>query len=282
MFRLTRQGPVRRLAPLMAALALGACEVESRALPEHAGEARILLHQGTERHYYLQNAEASAAGPAPLVVSLHEFRAPEQALAERGNLGRIRWDALDRVAGREGFVVAYPHAWLGLWSTRDGPGEVRLLCTAGAPFAAAAAGGGTMFEEHRDDCAAEAPLPVLAIAGTRDEILSYDGLLTPEGRELSIPETMEHFRRLNGCTGQESALRDDRDGLDESRVVEMRWTGCTAGNAVTLLKVRGGGHNWPSFEPIPWEQRDRTGPHNRDIDSAGEVWRFLSRFRRTV
>lgn len=314
---LLRQGPVRRFTSLIAALALGACEVESHALPEPAGEARTLLHRGAERHYYLQNAEAAAAGPAPLVVSLHDFRAPEQALAERGDLGRIRWDALDRVADREGFAVAYPHAWLGLWNMYDGPeaddagfvfavvaqlveagladpervyltgfadGAVmsfRLLCTAGAPFAAAAAGAGTMFQEHGDTCAAEAPLPVMVIAGTRDEMLPYDGSLSPEGRELSVPETMEHFRRLNGCTGQESALRENRDGWDESRVVEFHWTGCTAGNAVTLLKVRGGGHNWPSFEPIPWEQRDRTGPHNRDIDSAEEIWKFLSRFRKT-
>ena len=38
-------------------------------------------------------------------------------------------------------------------------------------------------------------------------------------------------------------LRDDRDGWGESRVVELRRTGCAAGNAVTLLKVRGGGRN---------------------------------------
>lgn len=311
----------------MAVLALGACEVESRALPEPAGETRTLLHQDVARHFYLHNAKAAAAGPAPLVVFLHDFRASGLAPAERRDLAGIGWGALSRVAVREGFVVAYPHAWTGFWNMFDGPGGMppaegreaddagfvlamaarlveegladpariylsgfgdgavmsfRLLCAAGAPFAAAAVSAGTMVQEHRDRCAAEAPMPVMAIVGTRDEMLAYDGALTPEGRELSIPETMEHFRLLNRCTGQEDSLREDRDGWDESRVLEVRWTGCAAGNAVTLLKVRGGGRNRPSFEPIPWEERDRTGPHNRDIDSAEEIWKFVSRFRKTA
>ena len=194
----------RRLAGLLAAslvvLVLAACAgAMPEPLPPPAGEARTLEHQGVERHYYLQNAEAAAAAPAPLVVSLHGYRGPEQALAERENLSQLAWGPLVRVAGREGFIIAYPHAWLGKWNQFEGlentaledgravddvgfiarviqrlvdeglvdPARVyltgfsdgaimsyKLLCTAEAPFAAAAPAGGSMYQKHRDTCAA--------------------------------------------------------------------------------------------------------------------------------
>ena len=323
-----RNGVERRLAGFGAAvlsvLMLAACAVEMRAPPPlGASEARTLEHQGVERHYYVHNAEASTAAPAPLVVSLHGFRRKEKALAGRENPSEIAWEALDRVASREGFVVAYPHAWLGQWSIYEGlpntaledgrtvddvgfitrmiahlvderladaeriyltgfsDGAImsyRLLCTAEAPFAAAAPGGGSMHQEHRDTCRAAAPTPLMVIAGTNDRILPYDGWLFATGRELSIPETMEHFRLLHGCTGQEHKLLDDRDSGDESRVLEVLWTGCRTPNAVKLLRVEGGGHNWPSLEPLSDAWRGWSGTHNRDIESAEEIWSFLRQF----
>ena len=184
--------PTGIAAALLIAFALTACAVDMPAPPPPAGEARTLEHQGVARHYYLHNAEAAAAAPAPLVVRLHGYRGPEQALAEREDLSGIAWPALDRVASRDGFVVAYPHAWLGQWSLFEGvenaaledgravddvgfiasmierlvdegladPGRVyltgfsdgaimsyRLLCTGGAPFAAAAPVAGNMYQE---------------------------------------------------------------------------------------------------------------------------------------
>ena len=323
-------GSGRRLAglivPILAALVLAACAgAVQEPSPPPAGEARTLEHKGVERHYYLQNAEAAAAAPAPLVVSLHGYRDPEQALTERKNLSQLAWRPLARVADREGFVVAYPHAWLGQWTqfeelenttledgrTVDDVGFIarmierlvdeglvdpariyltgfsdgaimsyKLLCTAGAPFAAAAPAGGAMYQGHRDTCAAAVPIPLLVIAGTNDRSLPYDGWIFPTGRELSIPETMEHFRVLHGCTGQKSDLLYDRFSEDSSRVLEVVWTGCAIPNAVKLLRVEGGGHNAPSFEAIPEEWRTWAGVHNRDIESAEEIWAFMRQFER--
>ena len=92
----------------------------------------------------------------------------------------------------------------------------KLLCTAEAPFAAAAPAGGAMYQGHRDTCAATVPTPLMVIAGTHDRILPYDGWLFPTGRELSIPETKEHFRLLHACTGQKTDLLYDRDAEDNS------------------------------------------------------------------
>ena len=94
--------------------------------PPPAGEARTLEHQGIERHYYLQNIEAAASAPVPLVVSLHGYRGTDQALAERDELSQIAWEPLSRVADRERFIVAYPHAWLGRWSSSEGLENITL------------------------------------------------------------------------------------------------------------------------------------------------------------
>ena len=91
---------------------------------------------------------------------------------------------------------------------------------------------------------------------------------------------MEHFRLLHGCTGQASDLLYDRDSGDDSRVLEVVWSGCAVENAVRLLRVEGGGHNAPSFEPLPDSWRDWAGTHNRDIESADEIWAFLRQFER--
>ena len=137
-----------------------------------------------------------------------------------------------------------------------------------------------MYQRDRDDCAAAGPVPIMVVAGTFDSILPYDGWLFSIGRAMSIPETMEHFRVLNGCTGQKGRLLPERDIFDGSRVLEMRWTGCTIENAVKLLKVKGGGHNWPGYGALPDEWRRWAGPHNRDIESAEEIWKFVGRFRK--
>ena len=320
-----RRRPTGLAVALLAVLVLTACAGEMREPPPPAGEARTLEHQGIERHYYLHNIEATASAPVPLVVSLHGYRDTEQALTERNDLSQIAWGSLDWVASREGFVAAYPHAWLGQWSLFEGLPNIalddgrtvddvgfiarmiarlvdegladaervyltgfsdgaimsyKLLCTAEMPFAAAAPGSGTMYQGHRDTCAATAPTALMVIAGTDDRILPYDGWLFPTGRELSIPETIEHFRLLHGCTGQGHRLLDDRNTGDGSRVLEVVWTGCGTPNAVKLLRVEGGGHNWPSLEPLPDAWRGWSGTHNRDIESAEEIWAFLRQFRK--
>ncbi|MEM7225691.1 MAG: PHB depolymerase family esterase [Pseudomonadota bacterium] len=290
-----------------------------------AADTRGLEHQGEKRRFLLHNGAAAAQAPMPLVVALHGYRSKEKVLAAGDDLSSLRWDPLDALASREGFLVAYPAALLGQWNLFEGlrdttlddgrplddvgfilaviarlvddgladPRRVyltgfwdgaimsyRLLCLAESPFAAAAPMGGTMAQTHRDACAAEAPSPVMVIAGTNDLILPYDGWIFYAGREVSIPETMEHFRLLHGCSGQESELRPDRNTNDNSRVREVRWTGCARDGAVVLLRVEGGGHTMPSYEPVPEAWIEKGGGHNQDIEAVEEAWRFFGRFTR--
>ncbi|NNK95899.1 MAG: hypothetical protein HKP41_16235 [Desulfobacterales bacterium] len=155
---------------------------------------------------------------------------------------------------------------------------VRLLCHPDSPFAAAVHLVGSMPESYQQDCNPARPTPFMAIAGTTDRILFYDGRIYPYGRSLSIPELMEFWRLKHGCTGQAYELLPDRDPDDSSRVVSITWNGCTIDGAVKQLRVEGGGHAVPGFNPVPDSRRERWGGHNRDIESAVEVWKFVNKF----
>lgn len=155
---------------------------------------------------------------------------------------------------------------------------IRLLCNPDSPFAAAVPVVGSMEEKYQSDCNPERPTPIMAIAGTNDRILLYDGGIFPGGRDLSIPEMMEFWRLKHGCTGQKYNQLPDRDPDDNSRVLSVTWTGCNTDGAVKLLRVEGGGHAVPSYKPVSESLRDRWGGHNRDIESAAEVWKFVNKF----
>src|SRR5437868_11020613 len=78
-----------------------------------------------------------------------------------------------------------------------------LLCRHPDRFAAAAPLSSGMTEANLP-CAAPQQIPLLAIAGTADSVQRYDGWVYPPpiARLMSIPETMEFWRRRSGCTGE--------------------------------------------------------------------------------
>lgn len=226
-------------------------------------------------------------GPRPLVVVLHGSGQPPRELRD--------WLPLDPVADREGFVVAYPEAIGGKWNYGERPDETiddlgfidalldrlvaktiadparlyvtgisrgalmtwTLLCRRPGRFAAAAPLSSGMTEGNLRDCTPPRQIPILAIAGTADSVQRYDGWIDPPPapRLLSIPETMEFWRRQHGCTGQTLRYVPRSERID--------WTGCARGGPVTLFRIIGGEHEPPA--------RSR----GQDIDAAEVVWRFF-------
>jgi poly(3-hydroxybutyrate) depolymerase len=89
-----------------------------------------------------------------------------------------------------------------------------------------------------------------------------------------MPETMEFWRHLHNCTGQDWHGLPHRDGTGATHVALISWTGCSAGGSVQLLRVQGGGHQLPTLapdaEPKPGNLR------NHDIETAEAVWRFFA------
>ncbi|MEO1194172.1 MAG: hypothetical protein AAFY02_20635 [Pseudomonadota bacterium] len=154
----------------------------------------------------------------------------------------------------------------------------RLICLSDTPFAAAATLIGTAHEDHIGDCEPDPPPALMQVHGDNDHILPYDGWIFRIGREVSVPEVMDHWRRLHGCTGQGGERLDDIDPDDGSTVVRLDWTGCAGEPNVKLYKIKGGGHRVPALDAE--QSEDPKWRVNRDLDTLGEAWRFFSAARR--
>ncbi|HYC32125.1 MAG TPA: PHB depolymerase family esterase, partial [Gemmatimonadales bacterium] len=133
------------------------------------------------------------------------------------------------------------------------------------PAAEAGAGG--------SDGAAPSPPAVLAIQGTADRFMPFEGGQGAGGGRpvLSARATADFWARLNGCVGPAvgEALTDTvRDG---TRLRRERYTGCRGGGAVELVTVEGGGHTWPGGPAAAM----RVGPASREIDATRAIWTFF-------
>lgn len=166
-------------------------------------------------------------------------------------------------------------------ASRGGLMTWTLLCALPGRIAAAAPLLTGMTDDQLADCApptqapTPTPTPILALAGTDDRVQAWDGWLADGFRLLSLPETLDFWRRRHGCTGQAATVLPHRERGDPTRVRRIDWTGCAPGAALRLFRVEGGGHTLPSPAPRPrpgaWE-----GARNRDLDAAEEIWRFFA------
>ncbi len=153
-----------------------------------------------------------------------------------------------------------------------------LMCFETSPFIAVVAIVGSMYESHLKDCPVKNPPALLVVAGTNDPILPYDGWIFPTGREVSVPETMDFWRRKHKCSGQKAKKLDDLEPEDGSQILLVEWTGCFKSGAVKLLRAEGSGHAVPDFDAVSEGWLKKSGGQNRDISSAEEAWHFFKRF----
>ena len=99
------------------------------------------------------------------------------------------------------------------------------------------------------------------------------------GRVLSTVDTVEHFRRLNGCekTGL-PVLLPDIDRKDGTRVRRTAHTGGADGSEVVLYEIGNGGHTWPGGKQYLRERF--VGKVCRDINASRLILEFFLSNRR--
>ena len=250
--------------------------------------------EGAERVYRLYTPpDSEREGPVPLVLALHGSYTSVESFVDPSEL--------DDAASANGFIVAYPEAvglvWTGGFCCTSGRGSsaadisfldrvitdvaavrridlgrvyavgvsaggvmaYRLGCDLAGKLAGVAAVAGAMA---LDDCHPSRPVPVIAIHGTADGIVPYEGGRIQGGATRPAPPAaavVERWATLNGCTGA---------GTPQVRgaVTIATWTGCAAGSQAQLVTVEGGGHNW--FLPI-------YGPPNGAIDATRTIVEFF-------
>ncbi|MGH9183621.1 MAG: extracellular catalytic domain type 1 short-chain-length polyhydroxyalkanoate depolymerase [Acidimicrobiales bacterium] len=235
--------------------------------------------------------------PAPLVVALHGAGNSAESM--------VGTTLFDREAQAGGFIVAYPEGVQQSWNAgfccagafASGVDDVAFLnrfldrleadypidparvyvvgVSAGAMMAyrfaceqadRVAGVGSVAGSMPLEGCRPLRPVSAIEIHGTDDPLVPYGGgpVAPPEAvASEPVPPTPEVARRwadLDGCSG-------DPTTQSEGPVTTATWTECSAGTAVRLVSVEGGGHVW--FAP-------GLGPANGAIDATNQIWSFFS------
>jgi polyhydroxybutyrate depolymerase len=154
----------------------------------------------------------------------------------------------------------------------------RLICEMADRIAAAVSVAGTY---HPDSCHPARDVPYIAIHGTDDKVVPYDGgestLMSPDAPdevrvffEQVIPDEFNEFALDAGC----DATVDSDVGEDVTR---HEYTGCDGDGPMIFYEVRGGGHTWPS-SPMAALTEGVLGYTTDDIDATRDGWAFMSQF----
>ncbi len=105
---------------------------------------------------------------------------------------------------------------------------------------------------------------------------SYDGATAEGFRLLSIPETLEFWRRKRGCAKRITMEVPPHNATDSTRAVVVEWIECQDPSPLLFYRIEGGGHHLPSFAPLPEGRTERHGGRSQTVETAEELWDFFS------
>lgn len=276
----------------------------------------------SDRWYLLTTPDAhDGETPLPLVLDIH-------GLAEGAEIhsGMTNYSAL---AEEEGFVVAFPHGtgepvrWnvnlesdtnadldymhalldtleatlcidtSRVYATGLSNGAMMtsaLACSAADRFAAVAPIAGVADNAA---CDPSRPVPVMALHGTADPILGFNGGVgaipgilgnadpsapaptapTPDLQGEGYPAAVAAFAARNGCDGfTDTTLPESTD-----EIVHRAYD-CPDGADVEFYIVVGGGHSWPGSE-FSKGIGGIVGHTTFDVDASRLGWEFFERFQ---
>lgn len=256
-------------------------------------------HQGLGRRVVIVRPKIPAAEPAPAMLLLHYANGTPERMA---NLARV-----SRLAAERGAWIILPEAVNRQWRenpngldltddvgflervvaivTRDYAVDAqrihlagmsrggfmanRLACESDLPFSGLGLVAAGMRRQQDLQCPLERSLRVIAIHGTRDFIVPYDG-------RLGLLSANAHFERWaahNECDPASERVHALPPLVDDGTSVSERVNDdCTAGSAVQLLTIEGGGHTWPGSIPVFGIS---LGPTSGNLDATIALWDFL-------
>jgi polyhydroxybutyrate depolymerase len=257
-----------------------------------AGQTTLTVtHDGVERTYLVHvPANLDRTKPAPLVLNYHGLTSNPAA--------QVAFSDLNRVADKEGFLVAYPE---GINASFNG--EVCCSQFASQPHQADDAGfaralvadlskracvdrrrvystgmsnGGYMSEynacKNADLFAAVAPVSALGILQTNCNpsrpvpMIAFNGTMDGLVSYTVSVDSVKSWVERNGCEGEPT-----REDKGEKSYCES-WTRCEAGVEVVHCTFVDMGHCWPGQASCPY------GGVNLEVDASAALWEFLRRF----
>ena len=273
-----------------------ACVIALLAACRPPGSSTLQVN-GVTRHF--EEFVPTDTPGMPLVIALHG----------RGSTGKQmeRFTHLDAIAAREQFAVVYPDAIDHHWNDGRQPTGIddvafiarliddmamrhaidrsrvfvtgmsngammsyRLACDLSDRIVAIAPVAGDLPAVA---CRPGRPISVLAINGTSDPLVPYDGGVAGRGGTvLSSPASADFFARADGCSDAIASDEPDLDRDDGVRSHDRRYR-CPAKLGVELVTLEGGGHTWPGGpQYLP---KILIGPTSRDFDASERIWQFF-------
>ncbi|MEE6263863.1 alpha/beta hydrolase family esterase [Plantactinospora sonchi] len=264
---------------------------------------------GRKRTFRLYRpAELSPSAPVPLVVMLHgAFGSGQQAEAAYG------WNT---AADRHGFVVAYPDGLHRSWAVsadccgppaRDDVDDVAFIGATVATistrlpvdphrvYAAGMSNGGMLAYQLACQtttfaaigvvagkllgrCPSPAPISVIHVHGTADDVVPYDGRpgaldnggVGPLPVRIDggpVPEQIDRWREIARCAAPEVRTA----GPTTTSVAR-----CPGGRDVTLIAIAGAGHQWPGAAPQSAAERLLgLDPPATALVATESIWHFF-------
>jgi polyhydroxybutyrate depolymerase len=156
----------------------------------------------------------------------------------------------------------------------NGGGMANLLaCRLPDRFAAIGAVAATRLSWDR--CDGFKPTPLIAIHGTADDGVPYDGGTGSAFDDYewdSIATWIGGWAQRNGCGSS------PRESVVAADVQRVEYSDCASGANVVLYTVEGGGHAWPG-RPSP---EVFVGHVSNSINATRELWAFYRKHRRAT
>ncbi len=116
-------------------------------------------------------------------------------------------------------------------------------------------------------CAGSRPVPIMAIAGTADPIVPFNGgrVNCCGGATIAgAPKAMDGWAQHDGCAASTTTRLS-------SQVERRTWSRCKPGGAVAFYIVDGGGHTWPGAIAVR-----RLGLTTTQLDASATIWDFFT------
>lgn len=299
-----------RLCILLALGLAGPVAAQAQDAAPTAGLSTMSF-QDIDRQYLLHRPP-SAKGAVPLVIGLHGLNQPVErvsqiwtmdTIAEREGFAVLYPEAL---GGRWSYDESRPVKPHGTDLLVDDVGFINAIIDklvaegsvdASRIYAAGVSNGGlmawTMACRMSDRLAGVAPLisgmldhqlqrckpkrqvPLVVLAGTSDWMQPYDGAITAEFRLLSVPESLEFWRRQRECTNLDINMVEPHAPKDPTRAVIIDWTECKTASPLRFYRIEGGGHALPTFEVSEEKRSPHGGSFSQTVETAEELWKFF-------
>jgi polyhydroxybutyrate depolymerase len=269
-------------------------------------QVKSLVHQGEKRRYIVYTPPSYASEPNKAFPVVMNFHGGGMSMAEQ-----MLYTQMNRSADRHQFIAVYPAGVKQDWNvgfetsylegtddvgfteallaklkqdyrvdgkrvyatglSRGGFFALRLAAERPHLFAAVAAVGAPMPEPVVRHHVKPAPIGVLLVHGTADQVVAFDG---KAGAYYSAHASFDYWLTVNGAAAAAPLRRtfdsDPGDGTAASAIEQRNGAHSTA-----LVTVRDGGHTWPGADafnvglPI--------GKTSRDIDANELMWEFFGK-----